>query len=226
MLTMYEPNKKRPYTVVTFFEDCAYGNKLYHQFTARQNVSKKHCTKECLLMVRENLQGNIFNRPFKYILLKKCDEEETKPTLDSNPDKRPIQDYFVTQEKIVSRLPHNKEPVCSTEMETYVGTEERRYVILAYKTLEDNSNLGLETSWKQWTGATELVAGLSTMYKISNVQFLKGLSITPCAFQYIVVVEIFMDQKLKQTDNYALDFLQKFRIKRMSGYLALYVPVS
>ena len=223
---MYEPNKNRPDTVVTFFEDCAYGNNLYHDFTARRKVSKKHGTKECLLLVRENLQGNIFNRPFKYILLRKCDDEETNPRLDSDPDKHPIQDYFVTLEKIVSRLPHNKEPVCSTKMEKYVGPEERRYVILAYKTLEDNSNLGLETSWKQWTGATELVAGLSTMYKISNVQFLKGLSITPCAFQYVVVVEIFMDQKWKQTDNYALDFLQKFRIKRMSGYLALYVPVS
>ena len=223
---MYEPNKNRSYTVVTFFEDCAYGNKLYNHITARQKVSKKHGTKEGLLVLRENLQGNVFNRPFKYILLRKCDEEETKPMFDSDPDKRPIEDYFVTLEKIVSRVSHNKEPICSTEMEKCVQPEERRYVILAYKTLEDNSNLGLETSWKRWTGATELVAGLSTMYKISNVQFLKGLSITPCAFQYIVVVEIFMDQKLKQTDNYALDFLQKFRIKRMSGYLALYVPVT
>ena len=43
----------------------------------------------------------------------------------------------------------------------------------------------------------------------------------PDIFKYFVLIEVSMDQG--QNDNYLMDCMQKFRIRRMSGYAAIYI---
>ena len=92
--------------------------------------------------------------------------------------------------------------------------------------LDERHYNALEKNWKEWTGTNKLVNELAKMYQISKIWFLKGLSNVHGSFRYIVFIELQMNIEQNQIDNYALDCLQKFRIKTMSGHVALYVPIK
>ena len=52
----------------------------------------------------------------------------------------------------------------------------------------------------------------------------KGVNVVPDVFKYIIMVEFLMEDG--QSDNFARDCMQKFRIDRMSGYAALYTDCT
>ena len=78
----------------------------------------------------------------------------------------------------------------------------------------------LDQTWKHWTGACELLTKLSPVYEITGVSCYKGVNLVPDIFKYFVLIEVNMD--VHQNDTYLMDCMQKFRIRRMSGYAALY----
>ena len=52
----------------------------------------------------------------------------------------------------------------------------------------------------------------------------KGVNVVPDVFKYIIMIEFVMENG--QSDNFARDCMQKFRIDRMSGYAALYTDCT
>ena len=231
---MAEENTLIPDTVVKFFEECK--NKEEISSELAKSLDKTTNNTGCLtLQLRESLQGNILNKPYQFILIRNIHEKEKEHYQNFDKANYAVRDYFITLEKR-DYLVTLEKAKCQSKYnfkswqvnEKFVSTldvEVKRYVILAYKTLDENFNSNFEKNWKDWTGAKQLVQGLATRYKILNVWYLKGLSAVPGIFRYIVVIELCMNKERKQTDNYALDCLQKFRIRRMSGYVALYVPI-
>ena len=217
-------NSSMPDTVIKLYEDHKNKNEHRSQLEELQTINE---TKPdgYLLHLRESLQGNIFNRPFQYILLRHLQDREKHSSQNVTDDDDPMSDYFVTLEKTQCHLKSKVNPL--QEDETVVAMfEEKRYVILAYKVVDNNNESKLERNWRQWTGTTELLKGLAITYKILSVWCLKGVNVTPDIFKYVVIIELSIDKLNNQGDNYALDFLQKFRIKRMSGYVALYTPFT
>ena len=91
---------------------------------------------------------------------------------------------------------------------------------MAFKVLDDDKTSKLDQSWKEWTGASELLAKLSPVYEILGVSCYKGVNVIPDIFKYFVLIEVNMD--VHKNDTYLMDCMQKFRIRRMSGYAALY----
>ena len=97
----------------------------------------------------------------------------------------------------------------------------------------------LDKHWKEWTGLRILLKELDKEYLIKRVHCIKGSSQVrqlfksqievlvkylflhffqkPDLFKYAIFIEI-----AGESDLFARDCLQKFRIRRMSGYVALY----
>ena len=92
------------------------------------------------------------------------------------------------------------------------------------KVLDDDKTFMLDQTWKTWTGASELLAKLAPAYQITGVTCFKGVNVIPDIFKYIVLIQLEMTEH--QDDTYAMDCMQKFRIRRMSGYAALYSVVN
>ena len=77
-----------------------------------------------------------------------------------------------------------------------------------------------DQTWAEWSGAAQLTASLSKYYEIRKVACYKGVNVIPDVFKYVVLIEFFLDQG--DTDTFARDCMQRFRINRMSGYAAMY----
>ena len=75
----------------------------------------------------------------------------------------------------------------------------------------------MDQTWKDWTGLRELLSSLDHDYLIKRVHCFKACNIKPDVFKYGIIVEI-----AGEDDLIARDALQKFRLRRMSGYVALY----
>ena len=219
-------NTSEPDTIVEFFQHEYENNRegLNSEFKENSDDIKNCGTHSgCLLHLRESLQGNIFNRSFQYIWLRNIfteDKKENEFKAMSCGNLR--KDYFVTLEKRECLMKF----IDNSWQKNNRLDDEKRFVILAYKTLDERHCLTLERNWKDWTGTSKLVNELSKMYQIAKIWFLKAASNVHGSFRYIVFIELMMNNKQNQSDNYALDCLQKFRIKRMSGYVALYVPIN
>ena len=210
-----------PCIEIKFFEDCKSKTELKSQMEKSIEDFKKTKTTWSLLHLRESLQGNIFNRPFQYISLRNLHEDESKLFQGLDHGDVSTKDKFFTIEK---RSSCDEESLHQRQGD-HPDFKEKRYVILAYKALDDNNATNLEKNWRHWTGTKELLKRLSTTYQILSVWCLKCINVIPGFFSYIVIIELSINKHKKQCDNYALDCVQKFRLKRMSGYVALYSPV-
>ena len=208
-------------TVIKLFED--YSCPKEHETQLKEMLQFLHDTKGrgIVLHLRENIQGNVFNRPFQYINIREIEGYETLPENLKN-DGDPMSDFFVTLRKLKSRriltAQLNKGDDQSREAET--RRLQKRCIILAFKVLDDDKTETLDRTWKDWTGACELLTKVSPAYEITGVSCFKGVNVVPDIFKYFVLIEVNM--AINQNDTYLMDCMQKFRIRRMSGYAALY----
>jgi len=205
-------------TVIKLFED--YSCPKEHESQLKEMLYFLQETKGhgVVLHLRENIQGNVFNRPFQYINIREIEDYEKLPQNLKN-DGDPMSDFFVTLRKIKSRRAATAQLI----QDVYEADEirfQKRYIILAFKVLDDDKTSMLDKTWKHWTGACELLTKLSTIYEITGVSCYKGVNLVPDIFKYFVLIEVNMD--VHQNDTYLMDCMQKFRIRRMSGYAALY----
>ena len=84
--------------------------------------------------------------------------------------------------------------------------------------LDDDKTFMFDQTWKIWTGASELLSRLLKTYSVTGVTCFKGVNVIPDIFKYIVVILLELDDD--QDDTFAMDCIQKFRIRRMTGYTA------
>ena len=89
-------------TVIKLFED--YSCPKEHETQLKEMLQFLHATKGrgIVLHLRENIQGNVFNRPFQYINIREIEGYETLPENLKN-DGDPMSDFFVTLRKLKSR---------------------------------------------------------------------------------------------------------------------------
>lgn len=156
-----------------------------------------------VLKLAENVAGNVFNRPFPYLALRPVSTSERLPE-DLSDDGDPTDDFFVTLKAL------------GVQTESECG-----FVIMGYKTLHNEDGCGgdLDASWAQWTGAAELARALARDYAVERVHCWKAPNAKQDHFKYLVMIEVAGGDAAML---YAKDTLQRFRIRKMSGYVALY----
>ena len=215
---MSVPQKLEADTVIKLFEDYSCPEEHESQLKEMLNFLGETKGQGIVLHLRENIQGNVFNRPFQYINIKEIEEYEKLPENLKN-DGDPMSDFFVTLRKLKSRRATTAQLIQDVYEDDEVRFQ-KRYIILAFKVLDDDKTSSLDQTWKEWTGASELLTKLSPVYEITGVSCFKGVNLVPDIFKYFVLIEVNMD--MHQNDTYLMDCMQKFRIRRMSGYAALY----
>ena len=173
-----------------------------------------------ILHLMESIQGNVFNRPFQYIAIREIDKFESLPKNLKN-DGDPMSDFFVTLSKIHSKRDNEENEESGEKNDMYA---QNRYIIIAFKVLDDDKTSVLDHSWKSWTGAKAFATKLPKIYEITDVACFKGVNLVPDIFKYFVLIKVQM--KLDQNDTMLLDFMQKFRMKKMSGYAAVYTEYN
>ena len=207
-------------TVIKLFEDYSCPREHEEQLKEMLHFLEETQNQGMVLHLRENISGNVFNRPFQYINIREITEYEKLPQNLKN-DGDPMSDFFVTLRKLKSK--RNGQTSAQLLQDVYNTDEDRfqkRFIILAFKVLDDDKTSILDKTWKYWTGACDLLMRISHEYEVSGVSCFKGVNIVPDIFKYFVLIEINM--KRDQNDTSLMDSMQKFRIRRMSGYAALY----
>ena len=152
-----------------------------------------------VLQLSESISGNIFNRPYAFITLRRVTQTEELPA-DLKNDGDPMDDFFMTLQ------------AAGSETNSDCG-----FIVMGYKVLSDAQTPELDATWKDWTGAAELLRAISRDYDVERVHCWKAVNVKPDHFKYVVLIEIEGQNML-----HARDTLQKFRIRKMNGYVALY----
>ena len=209
-------------TVIKLFEDYSCPKEHESQLKEMLQFLAETQNQGMVLHLRENISGNVFNRPFQYINIREITDYEKLPENLKN-DGDPMSDFFVTLRKLKSK--RNGQTSAQLLHDVYTIDEDRfqkRFIILAFKVLDDDKTSILDKTWKYWTGACDLLMKLSAApeYEVSGVSCFKGVNLVPDIFKYFVLIEINM--KKNHNDTLLMDCMQKFRIRRMSGYAALY----
>jgi len=197
-----------------------------------------------VLRLREDIEGNVFNQPYQYMIIRNIIPEDTLPSNLKN-DGDPMSDFFCTLHKVELRhelTEAGEEMILTLDTADSGGKSQqvisrsprlvqnrdsdskRRAIIMAFKVLDDDKTFMFDETWKIWTGASELLAKLLKMYSVAGVTCFKGVNVIPDIFKYIVVIQFELGEG--QDDMFAMDCIQKFRIRRMTGYTAVYSVVN
>lgn len=128
-------------------------------------------------------------------------------------------DYVLHQgiyEEIRQHLPYGPSP--------YAPADERRtaYIVAGFKVLDATFQDVMENSWKDWTGARSLYINLAHEFGLHRFSLYRRSRPRNdfSTFSYVLLVEC----RAVTSENALrlLDFVQRFRAHRMSGYLSVY----
>ncbi|XP_037524222.1 uncharacterized protein LOC119401464 [Rhipicephalus sanguineus] len=128
-------------------------------------------------------------------------------------------DYVLHQgiyEEIRQHLPYGRS--------AYASPDDRRtaYIVAGFKVLEATFRDVMENSWKDWTGARAIYINLAHEFGLHRFSLYRRSQPTTdfSTFSYVLLIEcrtVTADNALR-----LLDFVQRFRSSRMSGYLSVY----
>lgn len=199
-----EEQQQRPNVQITLYADVSDEelNKL------RVNSDGGHV----VLRINEAVAGNVFNRPFPFVSIREIPRDERLPD-DLKNDGDPNTDYFHTLQSVRRERARRGPPACGR-------------VFMGFKVLDNDADDVLDSRWKDWSGAHVLIRALSKNFLIRSVSCWKAVNVKPDVFKYVVCVEIAEDADSPADLLTVKDILQKFRIRRMSGYVALYQECS
>ncbi|GFT45546.1 uncharacterized protein NPIL_499871 [Nephila pilipes] len=97
----------------------------------------------------------------------------------------------------------------------------RAYIFMGFKKLDSHFSEVLEDSWKDWTSARYIFMNLSDEFGLKRLSFYRRMAPRdPDMFMYIMTVEC--DSVTSKNQIRLLDFVQRFRVERMMGYLSVY----
>ena len=159
-------------TVIKLFEDYSCLEEHECQLKEMLQFLDETGGRGLVLHLRENIQGNVFNRPFQYINIRDVNEYEQLPENLKN-DGDPMSDFFVTLRKLKSTRALTMQLAQDLHEEDEIRLQ-KRCIILAFKVLDDDKTSMLDQTWKTWTGASELLTQLSPLYEITGVSCYKG----------------------------------------------------
>ena len=87
--------------------------------------------------------------------------------------------------------------------------------------LDNDSDAVLDRTWRRWSGLGRLVSSLAHAgYAVRRLHVWRAVNAKPDVLKYSMLLEITSAEE--EDDLKARDVLQRFRIGRMSGYVALY----
>lgn len=128
-------------------------------------------------------------------------------------------DYALHQgiyEEIRQHLPYGRS--------AYASPDDRRtaYIVAGFKVLDETFRDVMENSWKDWTGARAIYINLAHEFGLHRFSlYRRSQPMTDFStFSYVLLIEcrtVTPDNALR-----LLDFVQRFRSNRMSGYLSVY----
>ena len=95
------------------------------------------------------------------------------------------------------------------------------HIFLGFKTMDKTFNIVLEENWKDWTGARNLYLNLSSDFGLSKICFFRRILPNDWnAFMYILIADCtHINHKNR---HFLLDFVDRFRLQRLCGYLTVY----
>ncbi|GFQ89502.1 uncharacterized protein TNCT_49911 [Trichonephila clavata] len=97
----------------------------------------------------------------------------------------------------------------------------KAYIFMGFKKLDSHFSEVLEDSWKDWTSARFIYMNLSDKFGTKRLSFYRRMAPRdPDMFMYIMTVECAW--VTSENEISLLDFVQKFRVERMMGYLSVY----
>ncbi|KAL1122508.1 hypothetical protein AAG570_002839, partial [Ranatra chinensis] len=96
------------------------------------------------------------------------------------------------------------------------------YIILGFKSIDKNFSQVMVDSWKDWTGARYIYMYLPDELGLSRIRFYtREAPDSLNMFMYVVLVECRGITSLERQMR-LLDFAQRMRVERMSGYISVY----
>jgi len=104
--------------------------------------------------------------------------------------------------------------------------EERAFILVGVFNLDPGYAYGLETSWRDFTGARTIYHHLHNEHDLCRILFLErtNKSIDIEVFAYLVLVECrCVNAKNRQK---ILDFVQRMRVERINLYISIYNDVD
>ncbi|RZF42323.1 hypothetical protein LSTR_LSTR003941 [Laodelphax striatellus] len=96
------------------------------------------------------------------------------------------------------------------------------YILLGFKSLDKNFDQVMVDSWKDWTGARHIYMYLPDDLGLARISFYhREAPDSLNMFMYLVLVEC---HNITNRDRQIrlLDFAQRMRVERMSGYISVY----
>lgn len=102
----------------------------------------------------------------------------------------------------------------------------KTWLFIGYKSLEKTLDPTLLTTWKEWTGARHIYLNLRHDFDIQRISFYSRVSPLDNIdlFMYLVIMEI--GNVNERNVMWLLDFIQRIRVQRISGFLTLYSQVE
>ncbi|CAN7993537.1 unnamed protein product [Ixodes pacificus] len=129
-------------------------------------------------------------------------------------------DHFALQQGIYEEIRQH----VLDDQKHYTRPNERStaYILAGFKVLDGTFRDVMEDNWKDWTGARSLYINLNPEFGLHRFSLFRRTcpSADFATFSYVMLVEC----RSVSADNAVglLDFVQRFRSHRMSGYLSVY----
>ncbi|KAF6200050.1 hypothetical protein GE061_006350 [Apolygus lucorum] len=96
------------------------------------------------------------------------------------------------------------------------------YIILGFKSIDRNFSQVMVNSWKDWTGARYIYMYLPDELGLTRISFFtREAPDSLNMFMYVVLVEC-RAVNTRERQLRLLDFAQRMRVERMSGYISVY----
>ncbi|XP_075222119.1 uncharacterized protein LOC142324896 isoform X2 [Lycorma delicatula] len=96
------------------------------------------------------------------------------------------------------------------------------YILLGFKSLDKNFSQVMVDSWKDWTGARHIYMYLPDELGLARISFYhREAPDSLNMFMYLVLVECHCITN-RERQIRLLDFAQRMRVERMSGYISVY----
>ncbi|CAG2100290.1 unnamed protein product [Medioppia subpectinata] len=97
-------------------------------------------------------------------------------------------------------------------------------IFVGFKTVDKTFNTLLEENWKDWTGARNLYLNLSSDFGLLKICLMRGIDVNNLdAFMYILIA--YCTHINDKNRILLLDFVDRFRLQRLSCYLTVYTNV-
>jgi len=103
-----------------------------------------------------------------------------------------------------------------------IPTQHIGYILLGFKSIDRNFSQVMVDSWKDWTGARYIYMYLPDELGLTRISFYtREAPDSLNMFMYLVLVEC-RNVNTRERQMRLLDFAQRMRVERMSGYISVY----